>query len=68
MANRFTPILEQLPESPSIGFAWENIPIELYHLFDTLTYTVEEMISVKWLAVCLIAELSDEDLQECFGV
>jgi hypothetical protein len=68
MANRFTEQLEQIPENELTGFYWQDVPVEIFCVLDKLSYSTAEMINVKWLAICFIAAMSDEDLDECFGI
>ncbi len=69
--NRLTEQLEQLQDSvefPYIGYDWTDVPLLVFSAVGDIEYSPQEMEGVKWLLMCFIATMTDEDLMECFGI
>lgn len=73
LGNRYSEELLSIPLHDIIGFDWSyliKIHTEFYTVTEDAVYgsSSEEMIPDKHNIICLLAAMSDEDLNECFGI
>lgn len=75
MPNRFTQILDDTTPEYTCGsyerIGWVDIPDELYYTvrnFNDFDAVLQIEFDERTLFLCLLAEMSDADLMECFGI
>ncbi len=74
MPNRFTEQLDALSHIPDHWIKWpmwtelQRVNYSLFEVLRVETTTRYLTPSERWLLLSLIAEMSDHDLNECFGL